>query len=93
MSAPDPGFEVEWATPARRALERLPEKVAAAAVEFAYGTLVENPHRVGRPLGFSLDGTHSAHRGDYRVLYRIEEDRHVVVVLTIAHRSDVYRRG
>jgi mRNA-degrading endonuclease RelE of RelBE toxin-antitoxin system len=27
-------FEIHWASPARRALNRLPEKVAAAAVEF-----------------------------------------------------------
>ena len=29
--------------------------------------------------------------GDYRVLYRIETDRLVVLVIKIAHRRDVYR--
>jgi len=35
----EPGapFEIFWAAPAKRALRRLPEKVAAAAVEFTYG--------------------------------------------------------
>lgn len=29
--------------------------------------------------------------GDYRVIYTIEDDRLIVVVITIGHRRDVYR--
>lgn len=29
--------------------------------------------------------------GDYRVIYTIEDDRLVVVVITIGHRRDIYR--
>jgi mRNA interferase RelE/StbE len=91
----EPGapFEIYWAAPAKRALRRLPEKVAAAAVEFIYGPLAGNPSRVGRPLRFELEGLRSAHRGDYRVVYRIDEGRQRVEVLVIDHRADVYRRG
>ena len=91
----EPGapFEVHWAAPARRALRRLPEKVATAVIEFIYGPLAGNPRRVGRPLRFELEGLHSAHRGDYRVVYRIDDRRRRVQVLAIAHRADVYRRG
>ena len=84
-------FAIAWATPARRALARLPEKVAAAAVEFLYGSLAANPHRVGRPLRLGLSGLHSARRGDYRVIYRIDDDLQQVTVLAIEHRSDIYR--
>jgi mRNA interferase RelE/StbE len=31
--------------------------------------------------------------GDYRIIYRIEDDVLVVVVLRLAHRRDVYERG
>jgi mRNA interferase RelE/StbE len=86
-------FEIYWAAPARRALPRLPEKVAAAAIEFIYGPLASNPSCVGRPLRFELQGSHSAHRGDYRVVYRIDDRRRRVEVLAIGHRADVYRRG
>jgi mRNA interferase RelE/StbE len=84
--------EIEWAAVARRALEQLPEKVAVSAIEFIYGPLADEPHRVGRPLRFELEGKHSAHRGDYRVIYRIDDPRRVVLVLTIGHRADIYRR-
>jgi hypothetical protein len=40
-------FAVEWASSAKRALPKLPEKVAAAAIEFIYGPLAESPTRVG----------------------------------------------
>ena len=90
---PGAPFEIYWAAPARRALRKLPEKVATAATEFIYGPLADNPGQVGRPLRFELEGRHSAHRGDYRVVYRIDDRRRRVEVLAIDHRSDVYRRG
>jgi mRNA interferase RelE/StbE len=56
-------------------------------------TLAENPSRVGRPLRFELEGLHSAYRGDYRIVYRIDDRRRTVDILAIGHRADVYRRG
>jgi mRNA-degrading endonuclease RelE of RelBE toxin-antitoxin system len=84
-------FAIAWTVPARRALARLPEKVATAAVEFLYGSLAAGPDRVGKPLKFGLAGLHSARRGDYRLIYRIDHQRQLVTVLAIEHRSDVYR--
>ena len=84
-------FEVAWTTASRRALTRLPEKIATAVVEFLYGSLAASPHRVGKPLKLSFEGLHSARRGDYRVVYRIDDQRHLVTVVAIEHRSDVYR--
>jgi len=87
----EPGYAIAWTALARRALARLPEKVATAVVEFVYGSLATNPHRVGKPLKLGLEGLHSARRGDYRVIYRINDHRHRVDVLAIEHRSDIYR--
>lgn len=86
-------FELVLAPPATRALRtRLPEPVAAAVIEFITGALLENPQRVGKPLRGDLAGIHSARRGTYRVLYRIHEQAHEVVILRIEHRRDVYGR-
>ena len=87
----EPGHAIAWTAPARRALSRLPEKVATAAVEFVYGSLAANPRRVGKPLKLGLTGLQSARRGDYRVIYRIDDQDHRVDVVAIEHRSDVYR--
>jgi mRNA interferase RelE/StbE len=82
------------ARPARRAISEVrAEDVAAAAVEFITGPLLDAPHRVGKPLRGKLAGFHSARLGtQWRVLYRIDESKRVVVVLDIQHRSAAYRR-
>jgi mRNA interferase RelE/StbE len=84
-------YTIAWTGPGRRALTRLPEKVATAAVEFLYGSLAASPHRVGKPLRLGLQGLHSARRGDYRVIYRINDHDRRVDVIAIEHRSDIYR--
>lgn len=85
-------YELALAPPAVRAVQSgLPESVAGAVIEFMTGALVKNPQRVGKPLRGQLAGIHSARRGTYRVLYRINEDLREVVVLRIEHRRDSYR--
>jgi mRNA interferase RelE/StbE len=87
-------YELGTAPPARRALaEQLSFEVAAAAAEFITGPLLDDPRRVGKPLGAELAGIYSARLGrDWRVLYEIDEVKHVVIVLDIRHRSAAYRR-
>jgi mRNA interferase RelE/StbE len=85
------GFTVAWTAPARRVLSRLPEKVASAVVEFCYGSLAANPQRVCTPLKLGLEGLHSARRGDYRVIYRINDQSQRIDIVAIEHRADVYR--
>lgn len=84
-------FEISWTPTARRALTKLPEKVASAVIEFCYGPLAGNPHRVGKPLRLDLEGLHSARRGDFRVIYRINQEAAEIVIVAIEHRADVYR--
>jgi mRNA-degrading endonuclease RelE of RelBE toxin-antitoxin system len=83
---------VSWAPSAKRDIVRLPEKVATSVVEFIYGSLAENPRRVGRQLHLELAGQHSPRRGEYRVIYRIDDTEHRVSIVAVDHRSNVYRR-
>jgi mRNA interferase RelE/StbE len=85
------GYSVAWTAPTRRVVSRLPEKVGTAVVEFCYGSLADNPHRVGKPLKLGLAGLDSARRGDYRVVYRIDDLNRRVDLVAIEHRADVYR--
>ena len=78
-------------TAARQLAQKLPESAAAACVEFVFGPLAENPHRVGRALRAPFIGQWRAGRGVYRVRYRIDETEQVVYVLDIDHRRDAYR--
>ena len=78
-------------TARRQLTQHLPEAAAFAAYEFIVGPLLDNPQRVGNQLRPPLDDRHSARRGTYRVIYRIDDVRRSVTVLDVAHRRDVYR--
>lgn len=85
-------YELVVTPPAIRAIRTgLPEPVATAVVEFLTRALLENPHRVGKPLRGDLAGVHAARRGTYRVLYRINETSGEVIVLRVEHRRDAHR--
>jgi mRNA interferase RelE/StbE len=92
----DEAYALSLAASARRVLAQgpprgLPVAVAAAVTEFLTGALLDNPQRVGKPLTRELSGYHSARRGAYRVIYRIDDTDRVVHVVRIDHRADVYR--
>ena len=88
----DRRYEIVVARPASKTIaEKLPEPVAAAVIELITGPMLDNPRRVGVALRDDLEGLWSARRGTYRVLYRIDDTRHEVVVLRVAHRRDAYR--
>ena len=94
MTEPESGrHRLQVAGPAARALAgRLPDKIAAAVYEFITTTLLDNPHRVGKRLLLPpYEGTWSARRGTYRVLYEVDKDDRVVTVTAIEHRADAYR--
>jgi mRNA interferase RelE/StbE len=85
-------YTVGFTATARRDLHKLPPRVLAAVIEFAFGDLSREPKRVGKPLRRELAGMFSARRGPYRLLYRIDDDNSTVSILRVDHRADVYRR-
>ncbi len=84
-------YEVVFTRSARRALERdLPEKVATAAFEFIMGPLRQDPGKVGKPLREPLTPLFAARRGEYRVIYRIVDQRLVIGIVSVVHRRDAH---
>lgn len=85
-------YSVLLTPPARRALaEQLPPGVAAAAWELITGALADDPWRVGKPLHGPYEGLHSARRGTYSILYKIDEGKQAIEIRSIRHRADAYR--
>ncbi len=87
---PEP-YEVAWSPGALRALDAMPPKVASAVIELVFGAMAQEPHRVGKPLHFELEGSRSARRGTFRVIYAIDDDARRLRIERVAHRSDAYR--
>ena len=87
----DEPYRIKPTSRARRDISRLPDAMAWACLEFIAGPMAENPQRVGKALGPPFVGMHSARRGSYRVIYRIDEESRAVEILHIDHRAVVYR--
>ena len=85
-------YRLQLSPSANRTLTELPERIAAAVVEFMTGALLESPRRVGKPLRRELAGYHGARRGVYRVVYKINDKDGVVEVVRLDYRGHVYNR-
>lgn len=83
-------YQVLLAKSATRELQRLPSKTQDRIIE-ALEDLEQNP----RPQGCKkLAGSSHLWRirsGDYRILYEIDDNKRIVDVNAIRHRSDAYR--
>ena len=86
-----PRYEVEWGPAARRALNHsLPEKIATAVVEYVMHRLSENPQRLGKRLSREYGGFYTARISDYRIIYAIQNQKLVILVADVRHRSVAY---
>ena len=87
-------YEVVLSPRSKRALQDgLPPGVAGAVVELLHGPLRTAPRAIGRPLGAPFLGCLAVRRGEYRVLYQVDDETRRVTVERIVHRRDAYRGG
>ena len=84
-------YDVALTPEAQRLLARLPEKIVSALLEGLYGSIARNPWRTSKPLHGELAGLRVAPRSEYRIVFRIDERQHLIVVRRVDHRRDVYR--
>ena len=73
-------YEVEITPEGLRHLDQLPTKVRSAVIETILGSIAENPQRAGKPLRGELEGLYSARRGEFRVIYEIDDEARIVLV-------------
>ena len=64
-------------------MQSITPRVVPAIIEFAFGDLAREPHRVGKPLERELTGLFGARRGPYRLLYRIDDEALRVYIVHI----------
>ncbi len=74
----------------RKTLDRM-DPTAKKRIIQAISCLENTPRPPGSMKVKGLDDVWRIRTGDYRILYAIEDDRLVVLVLKIGHRREVYR--
>jgi mRNA interferase RelE/StbE len=53
--------------------------------------LAKNPRPAGAKALQGMKGLLRVRIGDYRVIYKVEHDRLLILIVKIGHRSDIYR--
>jgi len=84
-------YEVRLKPSAERALRKLPREIQRRVAK-RLDSLADDPRPPGCEKLAGDDRLFRVRAGDYRVVYEVSDDDLIVLVVTIGHRSDVYRR-
>ncbi len=84
-------WTVEFSDVARKTLRKIGDDSAARIVRAMDDiAALANPRQRGKALTGDLAGLWRYRVGDWRVIYRIEDEVVTVLVVDIAHRGEVY---
>jgi len=86
-------WQIEFASSASKDLQKLDRQVARRITTFLRERVapIADPRSIGQALTGERFGEFWKYRvGDYRVIARIEDQRLVILVVRVGHRSHVY---
>lgn len=85
-------WQIEYAEKAARELLKIDRQAAKRIKKYLDERIAtdEDPRRFGEALVENLAGLWKYRIGDYRVVVEIQDERVVVLVLRVGHRSKVY---
>jgi mRNA interferase RelE/StbE len=86
-------WSVEWDERARKELRRLDRPAQQDILRYVRERLAgsQDPRRFGRTLRGAKQALWRYRIGAYRLICQIEDDRLIILVITVGHRRDVYR--
>jgi mRNA interferase RelE/StbE len=87
-----PVWRVEFDRGAARDLRKLDVQAQRLILRYLRERIAteEDPRHFGHALSRDLEGLWRYRVGDYRIVASIEDDRFVVLVVTVGHRREVY---
>ena len=83
-------YRIEVTPAAQRDLKALPRDVLKR-VDAKILALADNPRPFGSRLLRGQERLFRVRVGDYRIVYQIEDDRLVILVVRVRHRGKAYR--
>ena len=83
-------YIIEYDVDIEEKLRNFPKSVREMIRKAIEKKLTVDPIAFGKPLRYSLKGYRRLRVGDYRVIYKIIEDKVLVMIVDIDHRKEVY---
>jgi mRNA interferase RelE/StbE len=87
-------WKIEFEPAAQKELNKLDKPTARRILKFLYERVgkLDDPRKIGARLQGPLSEFWKYRVGDYRLIFSLENDRLVVLVLRIGHRTEIYSR-
>lgn len=85
-------YDVEYSKTAMNTIKKMDSSASKLIRTWIEKNLMntENPRIKGKPLTGDLKGLWRYRVGDYRILAEIQDDKIVILILDIGHRSKIY---
>ena len=85
-------YKVEYTEQAIKELRKIDKHTQFFILAWIEKNLVdcENPQQHGKGLTANRSGEWHYRVGDYRIIAEIEDDKVIILVLTVGHRREVY---
>ncbi len=83
-------YSITYAPSVAKAIRKLDKPTARRLLD-AIGALADNPRPSGCIELKGGDGELRVRVGDYRIVYDVQDDELLVLVLKVGHRREVYR--
>ena len=83
-------YSIKYTKEAKKKIEKL-DKSIRLVIKKAIESLSSNPYK-GKPLSYELAGLYSLRTSDYRIIFRIKEKQLIIIVVTVGHRREIYKK-
>lgn len=83
-------YRIEFLKTAKKELAKLPKQVQKR-ISAKIDALLLDPYPPDSKKLKNGDGRFRIRVGDYRIIYRLEDEKLVILVIKIDHRRDVYK--
>lgn len=83
-------YTIQYTKEAKKKIEKLDPSILVI-IRKSIESLSSNPYK-GKPLSYELAGLRSLRTTDYRIIYRIKEERLIIIVISVGHRREIYKR-
>jgi mRNA interferase RelE/StbE len=90
LEVPSARYALEFAPKALRSLRKLDLSVVER-IRAATEALRDEPRPVGAKMLIGMHGVLRIRVGDYRVLYTVDDDQLVILIVEAGHRRQIYR--
>jgi mRNA interferase RelE/StbE len=87
------GYELRISAAAAKELDALPRAKDRRAVVSRILALAKEPRPPGCVKLSALEDLYRVRQGPYRIVYLLEDDRLMVIVIRVADRKEAYRKG